>query len=81
MTVVRRTMTKTISSLLMLMTIKEVGVKDDTIQLPHRVTPTLVTPLLTMHKTVINVHNILQPSFVDPFDVIGLVHLSTMPMP
>jgi len=42
--------------------------------------------VLKMHKTLVldwlaYVENILQPSFVGPFDVVGLRHLSTMPMP
>ena len=42
--------------------------------------------LLTMHKTLVIdwqkcVQNILQPSFVAPFDVVDPRHLPTMPMP
>jgi len=41
--------------------------------------------VFTMHKTLVTdwltyVKNILQPSFVGPFDVVGRRHLPTMPM-
>jgi len=37
--------------------------------------------VLTVYKTLlIDVQNILQPSFVGPFDVVGPSHLPTMPI-